>query len=72
MEALRHGAPLGINKDTLWRRLKEAGLLALCSPGRNMHDKKIAGQKRKLIALTLPIAMGIGVANSENAADAEE
>jgi hypothetical protein len=61
--ATQEGAPLGVNKDTLWRRMGEANALAMRSPGRNMHEKKIAGQKRKLIALSLPI----GAERSESA-----
>jgi hypothetical protein len=53
--AAQEGAPLGVAKDTLWRRMGEAGLLALRSAGRNMHEKKIGGQKRKLVALQWPL-----------------
>ncbi|HFD14730.1 MAG TPA: DUF927 domain-containing protein [Rhodospirillales bacterium] len=51
--AARQGTGLAVSAKTLWKRLKEAGLLIGCEPGRNTTKVVIGGQRRRVVTLAV-------------------
>ena len=49
--ATAEGTSIALGKETLWRRIAEAQKLVICTPGKNLHKKKINGQNRSLLAI---------------------